>query len=140
MNNSLRLAILDKLVLKENKVYRKTSYGLKPLPVDGEYVETKVNGMKLRASIASICYLLQTGTWNTSARKRCSSRSYDLENLTVGTKSTVRVLHSESDSKTKIIWTDGKKRRQKTFNAFEHESITKCISGLGDCNIKRQFI
>lgn len=139
MNNALREAVLEKLIYKDGVVLRKTASGYKPIPVDGEYVETRVSGMKLKTTLPSLCYFLQTKEWVGSVTKLNENKTLHLDNLLVGKKPVARVLCDSRTDLTTILWRENGVRKQKTYNSYETDNITHLLNSLKGYEIRRKI-
>lgn len=140
MNKALKEAVLQKLVYKDGVVYRKTQNGLKPIPVEDNYVETRVSCMKLKTNLASLCYFLQTNEWVGIVTKVNENKSYHLDNLRVGKKPVARVLCDSETDLTTVYWKQNGSRRQKTYNSYETDNITYLLNGLVGYEVLKKVI
>lgn len=139
MNKVLKEAVLEKLIYLDDTVFRKTVTGYKPIPVDGEYVETKVNGIKLKTTLSSLCYLLQTGEWVGCVSRKNENKSFHLDNLRIGKRPVARVLCDNSTDLTTVLWREDGVRKQKTYNSYETDNITYLLNNLKDYEIRRKI-
>lgn len=138
MNKTLKEAVLEKLIYKDGVVFRKTAGGYKPIPVDGEHIETKVGGMKLKTTLPSLCYLLQTKEWVGVVTKVNENKPLHLDNLRIGKKPVARLMCDSETDLTTVSWKEGNTRKQKTYNSYETDNITYLLNRLKDYEIRRK--
>lgn len=136
MNKSLREAVLQKLVFRDGVVYRATASGLKPLPFDDTYVETKVSGMKLKTTLPRLCYFLQTKEWQPVVDVIDSKKPMTLDNLVIGKQKTLMAKYDCTTHLTSFYWKDGSSRKQKTIDSSSTEEITNFIQKMKEYKIK----